>query len=133
MHCPYTGQALPLFLLPRDMTDPFALAEDGTARDPEGFQAALRADPAKLALVMEEPEDRRSVLLGDDTVAFQALLKAAVKVIYHCATLRVMSECGACLSYASLFRRLAHVTCIHCSCLGALRAYTDVNLSSAAA
>ena len=64
------------------MAEAFALNEDGTACDPRGFQAALRTDSAKLALVMEEPEDRRSVLLGDDMAAFQSLLKAAVKVIH---------------------------------------------------
>ena len=82
LHCVALHTGASTVLARSGMVDSFALNEDGTACDPRGFQAALRTDSAKLALVMEEPEDRRSVLLGDDMAAFQSLLKAAVKVIH---------------------------------------------------
>ncbi|KAF8072529.1 hypothetical protein HT031_000189 [Scenedesmus sp. PABB004] len=54
----------------------FALAPDGSARDPAAFQAALRADAAKAAALAADPE-LAAVLLGDDVAAMQALLREA--------------------------------------------------------
>jgi hypothetical protein len=64
---------------PSTSPDPFALCADGTAADPVAFQAALKADPDKLAQVQQDP-DMASVLLGTDMAAMQALLRAAYEV-----------------------------------------------------
>lgn len=57
----------------------FALAEDGSARDPQAFQAALRADPSKLAAI-EADEALKEVILGDDTGPLQDLLRSIFQV-----------------------------------------------------
>ena len=57
------------------MADPFALGEDGSARDPAAFREALRADPVKMEALEREPEVA-AVVLGDDVPAFQELLKS---------------------------------------------------------
>lgn len=64
-------------------TDPFALAADGTARDPVAFQAAIRSDPESMAAVQADPE-LAATLLGDDLAAMQALLHAAFEVRRWC-------------------------------------------------
>lgn len=56
--------------------DAFALGPDGAARDPAAFQAALRADAAKMAQLQADPE-LSAVLLGEDMDTMQALLRAA--------------------------------------------------------
>ena len=56
--------------------DPYARAADGSALDPAAFQAALRADPEKLAALEADPV-LRDVLLGSDVPAMQALLQQA--------------------------------------------------------
>ncbi|GAB4813179.1 hypothetical protein N2152v2_000225 [Parachlorella kessleri] len=56
------------------MADPFALNEDGTAKDPAAFQKALREDPAKLEALEKEPEVA-AIVLGEDINAFQELIK----------------------------------------------------------
>ena len=55
------------------MADPFALNEDGTARDPAAFREALRADPVKM-------EALEKVVLGEDEHAFQELIKSVYQV-----------------------------------------------------
>lgn len=57
------------------MADPFALNEDGTARDPAAFREALRADPVKTEALEREPEVA-AVVLGEDVNAFQELIKS---------------------------------------------------------
>ena len=59
--------------------DPFALNEDGTAKDPLAFQKALREDPAKLEALEKEPEVA-SIVLGEDIAAFQELIKNVYQV-----------------------------------------------------
>lgn len=59
--------------------DPFALNADGSAADPLAFQAALKADAAKMAELEADPE-LRAVLLGSDIPAMQALLQQAFSV-----------------------------------------------------
>ncbi|KAK9804728.1 hypothetical protein WJX72_002440 [[Myrmecia] bisecta] len=53
---------------------PYALTEDGIAKDPLAFQQALRSDPVKMAALDKEPEVKAKIL-GDDIYAFQELLK----------------------------------------------------------
>lgn len=60
------------------MSDPYALNDDGTAKDPAAFRAALKADPAKLEAIEKEPEVA-GVVLGNDDHAFQELIKS----VYH--------------------------------------------------
>ncbi|KAI3423409.1 hypothetical protein D9Q98_010626 [Chlorella vulgaris] len=55
--------------------DPFALNEDGTAKDPAAFRAALRADPVKMEALEKEP-NVAAVVLGDDVAGFQELIKS---------------------------------------------------------
>ncbi|KAL4427169.1 hypothetical protein ABPG77_001173 [Micractinium sp. CCAP 211/92] len=57
------------------MADPFALNEDGTARDPAAFRAAIKADPVKMEALEKEPEVA-AVVLGEDDNAFQELIKS---------------------------------------------------------
>ncbi|KAL6784892.1 hypothetical protein ACKKBG_A01560 [Auxenochlorella protothecoides x Auxenochlorella symbiontica] len=57
------------------MSDPYALNDDGTAKDPAAFRAALKADPAKLEAIEKEPEVAE-VVLGNDDHAFQELIKS---------------------------------------------------------
>ena len=59
--------------------DPFALNEDGTARDPAAFREALRADPVKMEALEKEPEVAAAVL-GEDVNAFQELIKSVYQV-----------------------------------------------------
>ncbi len=58
---------------------PYALNENGSARDPVAFREALRADPQRMAALHAEPEVE-AVVLGDDNVAFQELLKDVYQV-----------------------------------------------------
>jgi hypothetical protein len=71
--------------------DPYARAADGSALDPAAFQAALRADPEKLAALEADPV-LRDVLLGSDVPAMQALLQQAHQArrggAWRCAALR---------------------------------------------
>lgn len=60
------------------MADPYALNEDGTAKDPAAFREALKADPAKLEAINKEPEVAE-IVLGNDDGAFQELIKS----VYH--------------------------------------------------
>ncbi|KAK2079876.1 hypothetical protein QBZ16_002271 [Prototheca wickerhamii] len=60
------------------MADPYALNDDGTAKDPAAFRAALKADPAKLEAIQKEPEVA-DIVLGSDDHAFQELIKSAEK------------------------------------------------------
>lgn len=60
------------------MADPYALNDDGTAKDPAAFRAALKADPAKLEAIQKEPEVA-DIVLGSDDHAFQELIKS----VYH--------------------------------------------------
>ena len=61
------------------MADPYALNDDGTAKDPAAFRAALRGDPLKLEALEKEPEVA-AVVLGDDEHAFQELIKSVYQV-----------------------------------------------------
>lgn len=65
-------------VLQHRMSDPYALNDDGTAKDPAAFRAALKADPAKLEAIEKEPEVAE-VVLGNDDHAFQELIKS----VYH--------------------------------------------------
>lgn len=56
-------------------SDPFALNDDGTAKDPAAFRAALRADPVRTEALEKEPEVA-AVVLGEDDNAFQELIKS---------------------------------------------------------
>ncbi|KAL4459189.1 hypothetical protein ABPG75_014054 [Micractinium tetrahymenae] len=57
------------------MSDPFALNEDGTAKDPVAFREALKADPVRMEALEKEPEVA-AVVLGEDENAFQELIKS---------------------------------------------------------
>ncbi|KAI7839525.1 hypothetical protein COHA_006708 [Chlorella ohadii] len=59
-------------------SDPYALNDDGTAKDPAAFRAALRADPVRMEALEKEPEVA-AVVLGEDENAFQELIKSAEK------------------------------------------------------
>ncbi|PNH03447.1 hypothetical protein TSOC_010498, partial [Tetrabaena socialis] len=61
--------------------DPFALTDDGAAVDPAAFQAALMADPARMAAVAALPgsEAHMAVLAGPDLGALQRLLREAMQ------------------------------------------------------
>jgi hypothetical protein len=61
------------------MADPFALNDDGTAKDPKAFQKALRDDPVKMESLEKEP-DVAQIVLGDDINAFQELIKNVYQV-----------------------------------------------------
>lgn len=61
-----------------ETSGPFALNEDGTAKDPKAFQEALRSDERRMEMLQKEP-DVAKVVLGDDMQAFQELLKEAYK------------------------------------------------------
>lgn len=56
-------------------TDPYAMNDDGTAKDPVAFREALKADPAKLEALEKEPEVYK-IVLGEDVNAFQELIKS---------------------------------------------------------
>ncbi len=56
-------------------SDPYALNDDGTAKDPAAFRAALRADPVRMEALEKEPEVA-AVVLGEDENAFQELIKS---------------------------------------------------------
>ena len=58
---------------------PFALKDDGSAKDPKAFQQALRSDEAKMAALKEEPETLK-VVMGDDMHALQELIKSVYQV-----------------------------------------------------
>lgn len=59
--------------------DPYALNDDGTAKDAEAFRNALRADPTRMAALEKEDEVKR-IVLGDDLHAFQELIKSVYQV-----------------------------------------------------
>lgn len=61
------------------MEGPFALAADGSAKDPAAFQQALRSDAAKMQQLQQTPE-LQSILLGSDYEAMQKLLRQAYQV-----------------------------------------------------
>ena len=61
------------------MADPFALNDDGTAKDPVAFREALRADPVKMEALEKEPEVA-AIVLGEDVHAFQELIKSVYQV-----------------------------------------------------
>lgn len=56
-------------------SDPYAMNDDGTAKDPAAFRAALRADPVRMEALEKEPEVA-AVVLGEDENAFQELIKS---------------------------------------------------------
>lgn len=62
--------------------DPFAMNDDGTAKDPVAFKEALKADTAKMEALKEEPEILK-ILESDDINAFQELLRSTYQV-YFC-------------------------------------------------
>lgn len=71
-------------------SDPFALNDDGTAKDPAAFRAALRADPVRMEALEKEPEVA-AVVLGEDENAFQELIKS----VYQARGLRAVGDdCG---------------------------------------
>lgn len=53
---------------------PYALNENGSAKDPAAFRQALRADPQRMAALQAEPQVA-AIVLGDDDAALQELLK----------------------------------------------------------
>ncbi|GFH05696.1 uncharacterized protein HaLaN_00197 [Haematococcus lacustris] len=55
-------------------SDAFALWQDGTAKDPRAFQAALKADSERLAVIQQDPE-LSAILLGSNMDALQKLLR----------------------------------------------------------
>lgn len=59
---------------------PYALNDNGSAKDPASFKEALRADPHRMAALQGEPEVA-AIVLGDDTTAFQELLKEVYQVL----------------------------------------------------
>ena len=61
------------------MAEPYALNDDGTAKDAKAFREALRADKEKMEALKEEP-DVLKVVLGDDLYAFQELIKSVYQV-----------------------------------------------------
>lgn len=71
-------------------SDPFALNDDGTAKDPAAFRAALRADPVRMEALEKEPEVA-AVVLGEDVNAFQELIKS----VYQARGMRAVGDaCG---------------------------------------
>lgn len=58
---------------------PFSLNDDGSAKDPVAFQQALRNDPVKMQALENDPEIGK-VVLGEDTYAFQDLLRSIYEV-----------------------------------------------------
>jgi hypothetical protein len=59
--------------------DPYSLNDDGTAKDPAAFRAALKADPVKMQALEQEP-DVAAIVLGEDVNAFQELIKSVYQV-----------------------------------------------------
>lgn len=59
--------------------DPFALNDDGTAKDPVLFKQALLSDPSKMEALQQEPEVLQ-IVTGDDVHAFQELIKSVYQV-----------------------------------------------------
>lgn len=57
------------------MSDPFAVNEDGTAKDPVAFRDALRADPEKVKTLEQDDPELAKAVLGEDTAALQEVLK----------------------------------------------------------
>lgn len=64
--------------------NPFALNEDGSAKDPDAFQQGIKNDPDKLAALQNEPDTLQTVL-GSDLDALQTLLRTTYKVrsVFH--------------------------------------------------
>jgi hypothetical protein len=60
-------------------SDPYAMNEDGTAKDPVAFKEAIKADTAKMEALQNEPEVLK-IVLGDDIHAFQDLIKSVYQV-----------------------------------------------------
>jgi hypothetical protein len=69
-----------LFTLLEMADGPYALNEDGTAKDPVAFQKALKSDSEKMVALEEEPESLR-IVMGDDMHAFQELIKGVYQVL----------------------------------------------------
>lgn len=63
-------------------TSPYDLNENGSAKDPLAFQAALRQDEQRMAALQAEPEVA-AIVTGDDIAAFQTLLKRAFQNEKH--------------------------------------------------
>lgn len=59
--------------------DPYALNDDGTAKDPVLFKQALLSDPSKMEALQQEPEVLQ-IVTGDDVHAFQELIKSVYQV-----------------------------------------------------
>lgn len=59
--------------------DPYDVSDDGTPKDPKAYQAALRANSEKMAMLDEDP-DTKAIVLGDDMHAFQELIRGAYQV-----------------------------------------------------
>lgn len=75
------------------MADPYALNEDGTAKDPAAFQKAVREDPAKMEELEKDPEVAK-IVLGEDTSAFQELIKNVFQVTAAQWAVRLMHAVG---------------------------------------
>lgn len=54
----------------------YDMNDNGSAKDPVAFRAALRQDPQRMAALQAEPEIA-AVVAGEDIAAFQAILKDA--------------------------------------------------------
>ena len=63
----------------KSIKDPYAINNDGSAKDPTAFQQALRADESKMKYLQSEPEVIK-IVLGQDLQAFQELLKTVYAV-----------------------------------------------------
>jgi len=55
--------------------DPYAMNDDGTAKDPKAFKEALLANAGKMEALEKEPEVLK-IVQGDDIHAFQELIKS---------------------------------------------------------
>lgn len=56
--------------------DPFATRDDGSAKDPAAYRAAIQKDPVRLKALAEDPALSAAVL-GGDANAMQAMLRKA--------------------------------------------------------
>ena len=71
--------ATPNMAATKSVEDPYAIHNDGSAKDPAAFQQALRADESKMKDLQSEPEVIK-IVLGQDLQAFQELLKTVYAV-----------------------------------------------------
>lgn len=57
--------------------DPFALKDDGSAKNPAAYREALAKDPARVKALAAADPALSAALLGDDANAMQAMLRKA--------------------------------------------------------